>query len=389
VAVGKAFEWKVALILFGVLFLGVSDTQLIPPLLSPIAGDFEVSPGHAGIIVTSYSVAAAVFALIAGPLSDRIGRKKVLTAGLLLFAVASYATQHVTTLGGLIAVRSLTGLAAGTLSTCALSFAGDHYPYRERGRAMGILSMAYFLAFVISAPAGALVAPRWGWRAVFGSLAALSVAMLILALWKLPESGNQQRAPMVFPNFHTHFAEPDRLAGIVAAFLTSGGLVGYLTYVGAWLTEEHQIGLDRVALIFMISGIAAVGAAPLSGWLSDHAGKRNVIIGTNALLAPSFVLVARLEWGWLLWAGIAVLGIAASARQAPLHALTTEIVGPETRGEYTAIRNAASQLGIAAAATTSAYVFDASGFAGVSIVAAAFTALIPISCIWLRERRAV
>ena len=154
---GKAFEWKVALILFGVLFLGVSDTQLVPPLLSSIANEFQTSAGHTGIIVTSYSLAAAVFALFAGPLSDRIGRKKVLVGGLALFTVASFSTQHVTTLGALVAARTLTGFAAGTLSTCALSFAGDHYSYQQRGRAMGVLSMAYFLAFVVSAPAGALL----------------------------------------------------------------------------------------------------------------------------------------------------------------------------------------------------------------------------------------
>jgi predicted MFS family arabinose efflux permease len=173
---------------------------------------------------------------------------------------------------------------------------------------------------------------------------------------------------------------------MAAAFLTSGGLVGYLTYVGAWLANERQIAIERIALIFMLSGVAAVGASPLSGWLSDHAGKRNVIIGANLILAPVFLIVARMDWGWSLWVGIAVLGVAASARQAPLHALTTEIVGKEIRGEYTAVRNAASQIGIAAAAAVSARVFDSSGFAGVSIVAAGLTVLIPVTCIWLRER---
>jgi MFS transporter, DHA1 family, inner membrane transport protein len=386
VAGGKGFEWNVALILFAVLFLGVSDTQLVPPLLSSIAREFAVSSGHAGIIVTSYSLAAAVFALFAGPLSDRIGRKKVLAGGLALFTAASLTTQHVTTLGELVVLRTLMGFAAGTLSTCALSFAGDHYSYKERGRAMGVLSMAYFLAFVISAPAGALMAPRWGWQSVFGSLAILGAAVLVLALWKLPEGTRRHSGKFEFPSFHRHFAESDRLAGIVAAFLTSGGLVGYLTYVGAWLSDEQHVGFNSIALVFMISGIAAVAASPLSGWLSDHAGKKNVIVWANIFLAPLFFIVARLGWGWSLWAGIALLGIAASARQAPLHAITTEIVGAEIRGEYTALRNAASQIGIAVAAGISAYAFDRSGFAGVSLVAAAFTALIPVSCIWLRER---
>jgi MFS transporter, AAHS family, 4-hydroxybenzoate transporter len=191
--------------------------------------------------------------------------------------------------------------------------------------------------------------------------------------------------PML-PNFHLHLDKPERLAGMAAAFLTSGGLVGFLTYIGAWLITERSVSIEKMALVFVISGVAAVAASPLSGWLSDHAGKKNVIIWANLLLAPTFIVVGRLDWGWPLWAGIAFLGIAASARQAPLHALTTEIVGPEIRGEYTAIRNAASQVGIATAAGISAYVFDRAGFAGVGIVAAAFTILIPVSCIWLRER---
>jgi predicted MFS family arabinose efflux permease len=383
---GNTFQWKVALILFGVLFLGVSDTQLVPPLLSTIAGQFEVTPGQAAIIVTSYSLAAAVFALFAGPLSDRIGRKRVLAGGLALFTAASFATYQVTTLVELTVVRTITGFAAGTLSTCALSFAGDHYSYAQRGRAMGVLSMAYFLAFVVSAPAGALMVPHWGWQSVFGMLSVLGAAMLVLAVWKLPQTAASKGNTPLLISFGSHFKKPERVAGVAAAFLTSGGLVGYLTYVGAWLANERHIAIERIALIFMLSGVAAVAASPLSGWLSDHAGKRNVIIGANLILAPVFLIVAQLDWGWPLWLGIAVLGVAASARQAPLHALTSEIVGAEIRGEYTAVRNAASQIGIAAAAAVCARVFDASGFSGVSVVAAVLTALVPVTCIWLRER---
>jgi predicted MFS family arabinose efflux permease len=382
---GKAFEWKVALILFGVLFLGVSDTQLVFPLLPSITHQYGVSPGQAGIIVTSYSLAAAAFALFAGPLSDQLGRKKVLTGGLALFTAASFSTQHVTTLGALVIARTFTGFAAGTLSTCALSFAGDYYSYKERGRAMGVMSMAYFIAFVLAAPAAALMAPRWGWQSMFGALAGLGAAMFIIATSKLPDSKPEPRRVRI-PGFHRHFFQSERLAGMVAAFLTSGGLVAYLTYLTEWLTQERGITLDRVAVIFMISGIAAVGASPLSGWLSDHAGKRNVIIWSNVILAPAFILVARMGWGWTLLLGVAVIGIAASSRQAPLHAITTEIVAAEIRGEYTAVRNAASQVGIATATAIAGYAYDASRFSGVSFVAAAFTVFIPVSCIWLRER---
>jgi DHA1 family purine base/nucleoside efflux pump-like MFS transporter len=381
----KDFHWKVALILFGVLFLGVSDTQLVPLLLSPIAAEFQTTPGHTGIIVASYSLAAAVFALFAGPLSDRIGRRTVLLGGLVLFALSSFSTYHVSNLNALVIVRTLTGFAAGTLSTCSLSFAGDYYSYAHRGRAMGIISMAYFLAFVVGVGPGSIAVKYWGWRSVFAGLSILSVMILAIVLIALPQDGRRSAARFSVASLASHFGKSDRLAGIAAAFFTSGGLVGFLTYFAAWLQTGKGIGIEKVGLLIMASGIAAAAASPLSGWLSDHVGKREVIIGANLVLAAIFLAVVRLDWNWSLWLAIAVLSICASARQAPLHAITTEIVGSEIRGEYTAVRNAASQLGIAMAATVSAFAFDRYGFSSVSYLAAGMTLLIPLCFFWLRE----
>jgi len=174
---------------------------------------------------------------------------------------------------------------------------------------------------------------------------------------------------------------------MVAAFLTSGGVVGFLTYVGAWLNNTFHMGLERIGLVFMVSGLAAAAASPVSGWLSDHAGKRTVIVWANLALAVLFVVVAHSSLGIGLVLGIAALSIAHSARQAPLHALTTEIVGPEVRGQYIAVRNAASQLGIATVASLSASAFDVAGFSAVALIAAIVTLLVPLSCVWLKEPR--
>jgi predicted MFS family arabinose efflux permease len=383
----KRFNWSVALILFGVLFLGVSDTQLVGPLLPAIAHDLGTTAGHAGIIVTTYSLAAAAFALIVGPLSDRVGRKKVLVSGLALFTGASFLTYHVSSFGALVIVRAVTGFAAGTLSTSALSFAGDYYPYELRGRAMGVLSMGYFVAFVVGVPLGALAASKLGWHWVFGCLSVAAAIVFVIAISGLPVEGSHLQQSSQSTSLLDHFRKSDRVAGMAAAFLTSGGVVGFLTYVGAWLNTTFHMGLDQIGLVFMVSGLAAAAASPLSGWLSDHAGKRNVIIWSNLALAVLFVIVARSSLGAGLILGIAALSIAHSARQAPLHALTTELVGSEVRGQYIAVRNAASQLGIATVATFSASAFDAAGFTAVAIIAAIATLMVPISCIWLKEPR--
>ncbi len=384
----KGFQWTVALVLFGVLFLGVSDTQLVAPLLPLIARDLGTTPGRAGIIVTTYSLAAAVFALIAGPLSDRMGRKRILISGLTLFALTSFLTYHVSTFTSLVILRAFTGLSAGTLSTCALSFAGDHYAYEQRGRAMGILSMGYFVAFVVGVPAGSLAAARLGWQWVFGCLSAGSLIMLFVALARLPRDSSRVMPIRPSLGLVEHFRKSDRLAGMAAAFLTSGGIVGFLTYLGAWLNTAQGVSIESLGLLFMVAGLAAVAASPIAGWLSDHAGKRTVIIWSNVILAFFFLVVARSEWGVGFVIAVAALSMAASARQPPLHALSTEIVGADMRGEYIAVRNAASQTGIAAVAAISAMVFDSAGFGAVALVAAAVTILVPLCCIWLREPNA-
>jgi len=215
----KEFQWKVALILFGVLFLGVSDTQLVPLLLSSIAAEFATTPGRAGIIVASYSLAAAAFALFAGPLSDRIGRKRVLLGGLVLFTASSFSTYHVSSFNALVIVRMLTGFAAGTISTCALSFAGDHYSYAHRGRAMGIISMAYFLAFVVGVGPGSIAVKYWGWRSVFIGFAALGVAVLGLVMNRLPSDRRQMVTRFSAASLGSHFHKPDRLAGMIAGMI--------------------------------------------------------------------------------------------------------------------------------------------------------------------------
>src|SRR2546428_2902875 len=210
----RVFQWTVALILFGVLFLGVSDTQLVAPLLPLIAQNFGATPGHAGIIVTTYSLAAAAFALFVGPLSDRVGRKKILLSGLALFSFTSFLTYHVSSFGALVILRTMTGLAAGTLSTCALSFAGDYYPYEQRGRAMGILSMGYFVAIVVGVPAGALAAARLGWQWAFGCLSAGAGIMFVIALLQLPSQAPHAGPARQGGGFLDHFRKRDRFAGM-------------------------------------------------------------------------------------------------------------------------------------------------------------------------------
>ena len=349
------------------LFLGVSDTALIPPLLPSIAEELLISPGRAGTVVTAYALAAAAFALVLGTASDRIGRKRLMCLALLVFGAASLITYRSSYFSILLTARLLTGLSAGTLSTLAFSYAGDHYPYQQRGRAMGIISMAYFLVFVISVPAGTLIAARYDWRWIFLGLAVASAVMFLVTISMLPrtsarpdthlprmfsltsDSGSRRRNGRRIPDL----GWPCRLSDLRGCLALPGT-------ESVWSSSNSVHG--RWAGRYLSR--ASLGVAGRPSWEASPDSRCKPAAGTtvrNRLQPP-------VGTGALLFVG--VLSITAAARQAPLHALTTQLVSSEVRGSYMAVRNAASQLGIAVTAAVSAAAFDQFGFGTVAWITA-------------------
>src|SRR5579862_8668484 len=147
--------------LFLLLFLGLADNQMIAALLPSLVKSFGISVSTAGLLVVVYSLVAAFFS---GTLSDHYGRRRFLLAGVAFFALASFAASQSRTLNELMLARALTGLAAGTLSTCSITFAADWFSYSVRGRAIGLISSAYFAAPILGVPIAAQIADHFGWQ---------------------------------------------------------------------------------------------------------------------------------------------------------------------------------------------------------------------------------
>jgi MFS transporter, MHS family, alpha-ketoglutarate permease len=178
--------------------------------------------------------------------------------------------------------------------------------------------------------------------------------------------------------FRSFLSRRDTAAALVIAFLVSGGLVGFLTYIGQWLNTRFGLPTRTIGWVFMLGGLVAVGSAPLGGMLSDRWGKRNISIASNVLLAAALAFVPLFPWGLGLLVVFAFASLGAAFRQRPLTALMTELVPAVQRGSFIALRNISSQLGIGAAAYVGGILFQQFSYGAVTSLCAVMTAVVAI-----------
>jgi len=377
-------------ILLLIFFLGTSDNQMISPLLPRIAEDFKLSEGDVGkLLGPAYALAAAIAALLIGPVSDKYGRRRFLLYASILFGLSLVAVTIIKDAGALAATRVFTGLAAGTFSTCSIAYVADYFPYKRRGVAMSVVQAGYFGALVIGVPAANLIAKWQSWRVSFALFGALSIAAFFLIALLLPEDKHQMaerglsdRMARRFDNIRITFEKRDRIASIAAAFFVSGGFVGFFFYLGSWLISTFALSTNALNMFFIIVGFALVIGAVVAGPVADRFGKRSLSIAATLVLAPMLLLIPRLGWGAPLFVCFFLASTAFAFRQGPLQALATELVPRHARGALVAVRNTASQIGIAVATWASGLLYTGYGYGAVGLFSSLMT-LAAVVCIFL------
>ncbi len=360
--------------LFGVLFLGAVDNQLLIPILPKISRDLEIPVQTVSRLFSIYALSAAFFNLILGPLTDRYGRVPFLRVGLVAFVLLGLAAAYSRSYADLIGIRALAGIAAGLLSTCTAGLVGDYFPYRRRGRVMGIVLMSYFAALILGLPLGAWVAEQWEWRAVFLCTAGLAGILLLPSLLVFPAERPKERAQRrAWRNYVSFLRGRATRSGIAASFLISGATLALLTFISAHLDASFGVSAVQISWLFIVSGVGALIASPVAGWLSDSLGKRRVFLAGNTLLVFPLLVLHRIPWGVGLGLVFLSISLLVAARQTALQTIQTELIPGHQRGAFLSLRNGASQLGISFAVFAAGFLFSSYGYAGVTALAAVLT----------------
>jgi MFS transporter, DHA2 family, multidrug resistance protein len=204
------------------------DNTVLNVALPSIARDLDASTGQLQWIVNAYSLLFGGLLLTGGSLADRLGRRRVLLGGLSAFAFASLLVLLVSSAGGLIAVRAVTGACAAFLmpSTIALLYRSFEGP--ARGTAIGIAGAAGALGFVLGPLIGGALLEAFAWQAVFVVNVPLAAVGAVVAWRVVPPDVRVAGAAMRPADLRGTVLSLGAMVGLVAA-LVDGPEHGWLS----------------------------------------------------------------------------------------------------------------------------------------------------------------
>lgn len=182
------FHWVIIVLGFLVLAIDGFDTAAMGYIAPTLSADWGIQKQDLGPVLSAALLGLSFGALLAGPISDRMGRKRVLVFSCLFFGLASLGTAYAQTLNMLTFWRFLTGLGLGAAMPNAITLVSEFAP--KRCRSMAINTM--YCGFPLGAAGGGVISswliPNYGWHSVLlaGAIAPLTLTVLLVLF--LPES---------------------------------------------------------------------------------------------------------------------------------------------------------------------------------------------------------
>lgn len=239
------------------------------PALPSIADELSVSSSVAQLTLTGTLGGLALGQLIVGPLSDSLGRRKPLVAGMLLHIAASVLCLFAPDIVTLGIARILQGTGAAAALVVAMAVVGDLYSDSVAATVLSRLMLVLGVAPVVAPSLGAAVLLRGSWHWVFAVLVLLAALLLFLAVLALPETLPQaHRRPLRVRSIISTYGELLRDGKFVTLVLVGGlGMAGLFAYIaGASFVLQDEFGLDQqvFALVFGAGAVSLITATQLN-----------------------------------------------------------------------------------------------------------------------------
>jgi predicted MFS family arabinose efflux permease len=282
-------------VLSAAAFLIFFKSYLVAPLIPSLGGEFHVSVQRVGLLIPAYLLPYGISTLFYGPVSDRLGRRRILLLLLGAMTLTCVGTATSATIGQLLVWRMVAGVATGGIIPLGLALCGDLYPYAQRGRAIGWIFGAIAGGMAFGSTLGAILNPVIGWRVLF-LLIGLASAIVVGVAWKQRDlldgrrNPHPQGASVIVQNYWELLR--DRRGARTYGMILLNGMFhsGIFAWLGCYLSQRYGLGDRGIGLALLGYGVPGFILGPVIGHVADRIGRR-VVIPAGILIAAGCAVV--------------------------------------------------------------------------------------------------
>ena len=281
----------------GLMALNAFAIDVMLPALQQIGAALDVADeNRRQTVLSAYLAGFGLGQLLVGTISDRFGRKPVLTCGLFLYIAAALLCALAPTFEALLIARLIQGLASAAPRVITTSVVRDCYAGRQMASVMSLVMMVFMVVPVLAPSLGQAIILVASWRAIFGVLTAFGFVMLGWALLRLPETlppqGRRSMTPRAVFGAMAQVVTTRRTIGYaLASGVVFGAMFGFLMSAQQVFTEIFGIGayfplaFASVALFMALSSF-------LNSRLVGRLGMRRLSHGAVAAFAVLSTVMA-------------------------------------------------------------------------------------------------
>ncbi len=325
---------RMIIVLGSIIAIAPLTIDMYLPALPSITADLMTDATSVQLTLTGTLVGLAVGQLLIGPLSDALGRRRPLIAGLATHVIASLLCVVAPTIGVLGGLRVLQGLGTAAATVVATAVVRDLFSGLAAAKAFSRLMLVMGAAPILAPTLGSQVLRWTQWRGVFAALAILGVGVALVAILALPETLPPHRRvrggiAATIRSYGSIARDRTFVGLILVASLSMAALFAYVSGSSFVMQQQYGLSVQQFGLVFGAGAAGLIAATQFNVRLLNRYSPRQVLVGALTVgSAASLVLLgfAATGLGGLmgillpLWIVLASAGLALP--NAPALALT-------------------------------------------------------------------